>query len=176
MNRTLTSTMAGGALLIFMAAGFQAQSPAHIDKQQWGTFDGKQVFLYTLRNAAGVEVRITNYGGTITSVKAPDRNKKFEDVVLGFDSLDGYTAKSNTGYFGALIGRYANRLAHGTFTLDGKQYHIPTNEGGVNTLHMDPTLTANYIRENRHVTVSSVLSNSFGFGGTNCSLILGRAG
>jgi aldose 1-epimerase len=135
MTRTLSNTLAAGAVLVSMAAVFKAQSPSNIEKHPWGTLDGKQVFLYTLRNAAGVEVSITNYGGAITMVKAPDRNKKFEDVVLGFDSLDGYTSKSNTGYFGALIGRYANRLAHGTFTLDGNDYHIPKNEDGVNTLH-----------------------------------------
>ncbi|HEX3684906.1 MAG TPA: aldose epimerase family protein [Bryobacteraceae bacterium] len=134
MTRTLSNTLAAGAVLISMAAVFKAQSPSNIEKHPWGTLDGKQVFLYTLRNASGVEVSITNYGGAITMVKAPDRNKKFEDVVLGFDSLDGYTSKSNTGYFGAIIGRYANRLAHGAFTLDGQQYHIPKNEGA-NTLH-----------------------------------------
>jgi aldose 1-epimerase len=121
-------------LLAGVAAFAQAQSPGAIEKRSWGTFDGKQVYLYTLRNSSGIKVTITNYGGTVTTVSAPDRNKKFEDVVLGFDSLAGYTSKANTGYFGALIGRYANRLAHGTFTLDGKQYHIPTNEGA-NTLH-----------------------------------------
>ena len=132
--RTLSNTLAAGAVLISMAAVFQAQSPAHLEKHPWGTFDGKPVFLYTLRNATGVEVSITNYGGTITTIKAPDRNKKFEDVVLGFDSLAGYTSKTDTGYFGAIIGRYANRLAHGMFTLDGKHYQIPKNEGA-NTLH-----------------------------------------
>jgi aldose 1-epimerase len=135
MNRTLWNTLAAGAVVVSMATVFQAQTSGKLDKQAWGTFDGKPVFLYTLHNAAGIEVTITNYGGTITTIKAPDRNKKFEDVVLGFDSLAGYTSKTNTGYFGALIGRYANRLAHGAFTLDGKQYQIPKNEGGINTLH-----------------------------------------
>lgn len=124
----------GLTVLISAAAVFEAESPRNVEKQSWGSFDGKQVFLYTLRNSSGMEITITNYGGTITTLKAPDRNKKFDDVVLGFDSLSGYTAKDNTGYFGALIGRYANRIAHGTFTLDGKQYHIPTNEGA-NMLH-----------------------------------------
>src|SRR5579863_8638082 len=132
MKRTLIAVLP--ALLITMANFANAQSPAPIEKRSWGTFDGKEVFLYTLRNSSGMEVTITNYGGTVTTIKAPDRNKNFEDVVLGFDSLDGYTSKANTGYFGALFGRYANRIAHGTFTLDGKQYHIPTNEGP-NTLH-----------------------------------------
>jgi aldose 1-epimerase len=134
MNRTLWNTLAAGAVVVAMAAVFDAQTPGKLTKQSWGNFDGKPVFLYTLRNARGLEVAITNYGGTVTSIKAPDRNQKFEDVVLGFDSLSGYTGKSNTGYFGAIIGRYANRLAHGTFTLDGKQYQIPKNEGA-NTLH-----------------------------------------
>ena len=100
----------------------------------WGTYDGKPVSLYTLRNASGMEVKITNYGGTITSIKVPDRQKKFDDVVLGFDSLAGYTAKTNSSYFGALIGRYGNRIAKGTFTLDGHQYHLPINDGP-NSLH-----------------------------------------
>jgi aldose 1-epimerase len=121
-------------LLLSMAVVVIAHSPPKIEKRPWGTFEGKPVFLYTLRNSSGIEITITNYGGTVTTVKAPDRNKKFDDIVLGFDSLDGYTSKANTGYFGALIGRYANRIAHGTFTLDGKQYHIPTNEGA-NMLH-----------------------------------------
>lgn len=134
MKRFLTHGAVALTLLISSAAVFRAEPPRQLEKKPWGTFDGKQVFLYTLRNPAGMEVTITNYGGTITTIKAPDRNKKFEDVVLGFDSLDGYTSKDNTGYFGALIGRYANRIAHGTFTLDGKPYHIPTNEG-INMLH-----------------------------------------
>ena len=98
------------------------------------TPDGHQVSLYTLSNKAGMQVSITNYGGTITSIKVPDRDKHFDDVVLGFDNLEGYTSPSNKSYFGATIGRYANRIANGTFTLDGKTYHIPTNEG-TNALH-----------------------------------------
>lgn len=142
MNRILISALASGAVLLAVAAVSQMQAaPEHapaasgIEKRSWGSFEGKEVFLYTLRNAAGLEATITNYGGIITSLKAPDRNKKFEDVVLGFDNLDAYASKNDTGYFGALVGRYANRLAHGAFTLDGKQYHIPKNEGGINTLH-----------------------------------------
>jgi len=103
-------------------------------KQPFGTADGQQVFLYTLTNKSGMEVKITNYGGTITSLKAPDRNKKFADVVLGFENLDQYTAKSNTGHFGALIGRYGNRIAHGVFQLNGHTYHVPVNDGP-NSLH-----------------------------------------
>lgn len=119
--------------LACLAAGISsAQASPFV--QPWGNFDGKAVFLYTLKNASGAEVKITNYGGTITSISVKDRSGKFGDVVLGFDQLSGYTAKNNTSYFGATIGRYANRLAHGTFTLDNKQYQIPKNENG-NMLH-----------------------------------------
>jgi aldose 1-epimerase len=116
---------------------FGAGAPS-IQKQPFGkTPDGHEVSLYTLTNAGGMEVKITNYGGTITSIKVPDRNKQFADVVLGFDSVEGYTQPKNTAYFGALIGRYGNRLAKGTFQLDGKLFHVPTNDGP-NSLHGGP--------------------------------------
>ena len=103
-----------------------------VTRQPFGhTSDGTAVDLYTLSDG-NVEARITNYGGIITSLRAPDRNGKLDDIVLGYDSLDQYIAK--TAYFGAIIGRYANRIAHGTFQLDGKTYHIPKNDGD-NTLH-----------------------------------------
>ena len=96
------------------------------------TQDGKDVSLYTLKNKSGMTVKITNYGGVIQSISVPDRNKKMNDVVLGFDSMDGYLTKEP--YFGAVVGRYANRIAKGTFKLDGKQYHVPVNDGP-NALH-----------------------------------------
>ena len=88
--------------------------------------------VYTLKNAQGTEAKITNFGGILMSLKVADREGKFDDVVLGFDSLDGY--KHNGPYFGAIIGRYANRIAKGTFTLSGKEYHTPINSG-TNSLH-----------------------------------------
>ena len=94
--------------------------------------DDQEVDLYTLRNDQGVEVSITNYGGTITSILAPDRNGAFRDVVLGYDTLDDYV--KNPRYFGALIGRYANRIARGKFQLDGVEYQLAQNNG-VNHLH-----------------------------------------
>jgi aldose 1-epimerase len=114
-------------MLLSISTLLPAQS-SQLPVKPWGKADGKPVSLYTLKNSAGMEVTITNYGGTITAIRVPDRHKKIEDVALGFDSIEGYTAKSNTGYFGALIGRYANRLANGTFKLDGHEYHVPTNE------------------------------------------------
>ena len=134
MKHTIASAFAFAAMLCSIAPVSNAQS-SRISMQPYGkTPDGHAVSLYTLSNKAGMQVSITNYGGTITSIKVPDRHKHFDDVVLGFDNLDGYTSPSNKSYFGATIGRYANRIANGTFKLDGKEYHIPTNEG-TNALH-----------------------------------------
>jgi aldose 1-epimerase len=95
--------------------------------------NGKKTNLFFLKNDNGMEVAITNYGGRVVSIMAPDRNGKMADVALGFDSLDGYL-NNNEYYFGAIIGRYANRIAKGQFTLDGKTYHLPINDGP-NSLH-----------------------------------------
>ena len=96
------------------------------------TADGKPVELFTLTNARGVEVRLTNYGGIITSLKTPDRSGRFDDIVLGYDSLNGYL--HNSPYFGAIVGRYGNRIAKGRFTLDGTTYRLAVNNGP-NSLH-----------------------------------------
>lgn len=108
------------------------QAKTSVTKQPFGkTSDGTAVDLYTLADGK-VEVRIMNYGGIIVSLRVPDREGKLDDVVLGYDLFDGYRA--NPAYFGAIIGRYANRLAHGSFQLDAKTYSIPKNNGD-NTLH-----------------------------------------
>ena len=96
------------------------------------TADGQPVELFTLTNAHGIEVRLTNYGGIITSLKTPDRSGRFDDIVLGYDSLSGYLHSSP--YFGAIVGRYGNRIAHGRFTLDGTTYRLAVNNGP-NSLH-----------------------------------------
>jgi aldose 1-epimerase len=104
-----------------------------IKKQAFGkTEDGKSVDLYTLTNANGLKAEIITYGGIVTSLQVPDRNGKFADIVLGCDSPDEY-AKSST-YFGALIGRFGNRIAKGKFTLNGVEYKLATNNGP-NHLH-----------------------------------------
>lgn len=95
--------------------------------------DGQPVALYTLTNAAGLEVRIITYGGIIVGLKAPDRHGRLADVVLGYDDLDGYLADGKT-YFGALIGRYANRIAAGSFELNGVLCTLHQNDGN-NSLH-----------------------------------------
>jgi aldose 1-epimerase len=104
-----------------------------IERASFGTTaEGTPVEIFTLRNAGGMEVRVTNYGGIIISLTAPDRDGRMADIVLGFDSIAPYLA--GTPYFGAIIGRYGNRIAGGRFTLDGETYTLATNNGP-NHLH-----------------------------------------
>ena len=96
------------------------------------TVEEKENNLYVMRNAAGMEVSVINYGGRIVSVWVPDKNGEMKDVVLGFDSIDDYTTQNSD--FGAIIGRYGNRIAQGKFTLEGTEYNLPKNNGE-NSLH-----------------------------------------
>jgi aldose 1-epimerase len=97
-----------------------------------GIREGKPVRLYTLRNAHGIEVHAMNYGGIIMAIRVPDRKGQFADIVLGHETMEGYIP--NPPYIGAVVGRYANRIANGMFKLDGKTYMLPKNDGP-NTLH-----------------------------------------
>ena len=97
--------------------------------------DGRKVSLYTLTNSAGAEVRIINYGAIVVSLKVPDREGKLRDVVLGYDDLAGYV--QDGAFLGVIVGRYANRIASGKFTLDGKTYQLGLNDGS-NHLHGGP--------------------------------------
>jgi len=107
-----------------------------VSKAPFGTMpDGTAVDIYTLKSDA-VEARITNYGATIVAIKTADRNGKVGDIVLGYDTLDGYLKDGKT-YFGAIVGRYGNRIAHGRFVIDGKTYQIPKNNNE-NALHGGP--------------------------------------
>ncbi len=116
------------------ATASKARQPLpSITVQPWGTAYGTAVNLYTLTSTNGMVVKISNYGGIIQSIWAPDSFGRLADVVLGFPNLQGYLSKNNP-YFGAIIGRYANRIAKGTFTLDGVTYHLPINNGP-NSLH-----------------------------------------
>ena len=94
--------------------------------------DGTEITLYTLKNNKGIEMSVMNYGGVIFSMLVPDKNGVVEDVTLGYDSLTDY--ENNRHFFGALIGRYGNRIAKGKFALDGKEYSLATNNGA-NHLH-----------------------------------------
>ena len=98
-----------------------------------GTVNGKEATLYTLKNKAGLVVQITNYGGRVVALWTPDRNGELADIVTGFNSVDGYLHANET-FFGALIGRYGNRIAKGKFTLDGVNYQTGINNGK-NSLH-----------------------------------------
>lgn len=109
------------------------KSNSVMEKQIYGTTpEGEEVEQYTLRNEDGMEVQIITYGGRITSLKVPDKNGNYEDVVLGFDSLEHYT--NENPYFGALIGRFGNRIADGKFSIDGTEYSLAQNNGE-NHLH-----------------------------------------
>jgi aldose 1-epimerase len=94
--------------------------------------NGKEVYMYTLKNKNGMTADITNYGATVVSLFAPDKNGKFADVILGYDSLQSY--EDGTSYFGAIVGRYGNRIGKGKFTLEGKGYQLTINNGE-NHLH-----------------------------------------
>ena len=136
MMRTLSRYMAVTLAVALLAMGAQARETKQkmkTEKQAFGKLpDGTPVDLYTLANANGVEMKVMTYGGIVISLKTPDRHGKLEDIVLGYDNLQGYLDK--TPYFGALIGRYGNRIGKGQFTLNGKTYQLPKNDGE-NTLH-----------------------------------------
>lgn len=109
-----------------------AATTQKVTSVDWGTADGKKVYLYTLTNKNNVKVTISNYGGTVTSFITPDKNGNKSNIILGFDSLAGYLAKPP--YFGATIGRYGNRIAKGTFKIDTTTYTLAKNNGE-NHLH-----------------------------------------
>jgi len=123
-----TPLIALSALLPLMATADKYS----INSQPFGHVDGKPVELYTFTNESGAKVSITNYGATVTKLIVPDKNGRMGDVVLGFDTVADYVEKSP--YFGCIAGRYANRIAKGKFTLDGKEYSLPINNEP-NALH-----------------------------------------
>ena len=121
------------AILLLGVIAMAAVSDCQVTKEAFGKTEiGTPVDIYELR-AGKIEARIMTYGGIVVSLKVPDRQGTAADVVLGFDTLDGYLG-GNKPYFGAIIGRYANRIAKGRFSLEGISYQLPTNDGP-NTLH-----------------------------------------
>ena len=131
-RETIIAMLVVSIAAIFVS-GLQAEAKSKMQKQSFGkTEDGQPVDLYILTNKKGMEAAITNYGGTVVSLKVADRDGKFEDVVLGYDNLDGYA--TGKAYIGATVGRYANRIAHATFTLDSSTYTLAKNDGD-NHLH-----------------------------------------
>jgi aldose 1-epimerase len=112
-----------------------AESPS-ISREPFGQVGGTPVSRYTLSSGNGMRVRILTFGGVVQSIEVPDRSAHVDDVVLGFPTLKGYlnhTGSTKT-YFGAIVGRYGNRIAKGTFSLNGTEYHVPINNNG-NSLH-----------------------------------------
>jgi aldose 1-epimerase len=138
VQRALRVVAIGGLWLGLSILSMEAETK--VTSQPFGKLpDGTAVEIFTLSDGA-FEARVTNFGGVLVSMKTPDRNGKAADVVLGFDDLDGYYGNFNgpaNAFIGATIGRYANRIAHGSFALDGKKYSLPVNNGP-NTLHSGP--------------------------------------
>jgi aldose 1-epimerase len=133
MNHALLISFAVAATLGLSSCQSIGQGGMSVNHQTWGTTkSGDKVTLYTLRNSRGMEVRIADHGATIVSLTAPDRDGKFADVVLGFDTLQDYETRNP--FFGCIAGRYANRIGKGRFMLDGKEYALAVNNGP-NHLH-----------------------------------------
>jgi aldose 1-epimerase len=133
MNRWI-KLMSLEALLMttLLPAGATPQTSSTVKKPFGKTPDGQPVDLYVLTNKGGAEASITNYGGAVVSLKVPDRNGKLADVVLGYDTAEGYV--NDKSHFGGIIGRYGNRIAHAQFDLDGKTYTLAKNNGE-NSIH-----------------------------------------
>jgi aldose 1-epimerase len=137
----LLAALAGAAVWLVSCGGQKAASPDQtegvtkmdIEQTSFGRLpDGTEIELFTLTNGKGLRVRIMTYGATVVSLETPDRAGRTADIILGFDTLDGYLAVNP--YFGSIVGRYANRIAKGTFALDGVTYKLATNNGE-NHLH-----------------------------------------
>jgi aldose 1-epimerase len=118
--------------VLFLASCAKKEDKPSVKKESWGQADGKEISLYTLTNKNGMVVKITNYGSRVTSVVVPDKTGKFENVVLGFDSLSLYVGENP--HFGSIVGRFGNRIAKGKFTLNGTEYSLAINNGP-NSLH-----------------------------------------
>jgi aldose 1-epimerase len=129
--------------LVLTACGTQQKEPtltlSGLDVNNFKSeYNGKKTDLYVLKNANGMEVCVTNFGGRIVSIMVPDRNGEFKDVVLGFDSIADYFPENNLSDFGASIGRYANRIQKGIIVIDGDSIQLPQNNFG-HCLHGGPT-------------------------------------
>jgi aldose 1-epimerase len=138
MTSTRLVTVCGTVFLALSLSGIAgaqagaAKAAPAVQQKDFGMREGRPITLFTLTNAHGLEVKAMTYGAIITSIRVPDRKGQIADIVLGHETPDGYIP--NPPYFGALVGRYANRIANATFTLDGKKYDLAKNDGP-NTLH-----------------------------------------
>ncbi|MFT3680234.1 MAG: aldose epimerase family protein [Ferruginibacter sp.] len=140
LKRLITGTVMVSAILVACNNAEQKNEASQaaiaksekVARQEWGEADGKKVYLYTLTNKNGEQVKISNYGGTVTAWTSADKHGNKSSIVLGFDSLSGYLAKPP--FFGAVIGRYGNRIAKGSFKIDTAAYTLVKNNGE-NHLH-----------------------------------------
>lgn len=121
-------------ILLFITALFlalcnnQSTNDQNLSTMHWGEIDGKEVYLYALKNEHGMTVKITNFGAAITSIEVPDKEGNFEDVVLGYDNLEQYQFE-NDAKFGSLVGRFANRIRDAKFSLDDSTFYLNKNDG-----------------------------------------------
>jgi aldose 1-epimerase len=133
MNRLPVILFAFFHLSLFTAPSYAAEAEQKVQVSDFGkTSGGISVSRYVLTNKLGIEAVVINYVATLVSLKVPDRAGKSADVVLGYDSVEGY--EQGKSYFGGTIGRYGNRIARGELTLDGTTFHLPKNDGP-NSLH-----------------------------------------
>jgi aldose 1-epimerase len=132
-NRSMQLKVLNRICVFFTLMLMASHLEAKVTKSVFGSMpDGTKVEIFTLEEGS-IKARVMTYGARLVSLEVPDRSGKIADIVLGYESLDGYTADPKS-YFGSIVGRYGNRIAHATFTLDGKRYDLPANDG-VNTLH-----------------------------------------
>ena len=118
--------------VLLAACNQSAKNKEMVKKDVFGTHNGKEVYLLTLTNKAGNVIRLTNFGAKITWIEVPDKNGKKDNITFGYDTFDE-TINGDMS-FGSVVGRYANRIANGKFTIDGVEYTTPKNNGP-NTLH-----------------------------------------
>jgi aldose 1-epimerase len=135
MKNLFKVTMILAAAAIIASCNQSGKNKAMVTKELYGTHKGKEVFLFTLTNKEGNVLKLTNFGARITWIEIPDRSGKKDNITFGFDTFDGMI--NGDPYFGAVVGRYANRIAKGKFTLDGVEYTLPLNNGP-NSLHGGP--------------------------------------
>jgi aldose 1-epimerase len=135
MKRVLLSFIMIAAVVLFTSCNQSAKNKEMVKKEVFGTHQGKEVYLFTLTNKEGNVIKLTNYGAKITWIEVPDKTGKKENITFGYDNFEA-TQKGDMS-FGSVVGRYANRIAKGKFTLDGVEYNLPVNNGP-NTLHGGP--------------------------------------
>jgi len=135
MKKILIISLTLVAATVLLNSCRSSKGKEMVRKEVFGTRDGKEVYLLTLTNKAGNVIRLTNYGAKLNWIEVPDKNGKKDNITFGYDTFEGTVAGDMS--FGSVVGRYANRIAKGKFTLDGVEYTLPLNNGP-NTLHGGP--------------------------------------